>query len=228
MKLKGWLYLFFLVLTIELFFICSNWPALRQVSKPLLMATLLAWFIAATPKSQGRWVIILALILSWLGDVFLMLENKNSDFFIAGLSSFLLAHITYIFFFWQVRKQNTTPLPFNIISIIGISIYAVALFFFLSPGLGALKTPVLIYAVTISAMLVMAIHSSSPATKNLAYWFIAGAVLFVCSDSLLAINKFYQPFATAGFLIMLTYALAQLLIITGAIKYFNSKQTVIK
>lgn len=228
MKVRGWLYLFFLVLTIELFFICTNWTALRFVSKPLLMATLLAWFIAATPRGQGRWVIILALILSWLGDVFLMLEDKNPDFFIAGLSSFLLAHLTYIYFFWQIRKQNTEPMPLNLFIIIGISIYAVALFFFLSPGLGALKTPVLVYAVTISTMLIMAIHSSSPATNNLAYWLIAGAVLFVCSDSLLAINKFYQPFATAGFLIMLTYALAQLLIITGAIKYFNSKQTVIK
>jgi uncharacterized membrane protein YhhN len=228
MKVRGWLYLFFLVLTLELFFICTHWAALRFVSKPLLIATLLAWFIAATPKGQGRWVVILALLLSWLGDVFLMLEDKNPDFFIAGLSSFLLAHLTYIFFFWQVRKQNTTPLPINIITIIAISIYAVALFFFLSPGVGALKTPVLIYAVTISTMLVMAIHTTSPATKNWAYWFIAGALLFVCSDSLLAINKFYQPFTTAGFLIMLTYALAQLLIITGAIKYFNSKQTVIK
>ncbi len=228
MKVRGWLYLFFLVLTLELFFICTHWAALRFVSKPLLIATLLAWFIAATPKGRGRWVVILALLLSWLGDVFLMLEDKNPDFFIAGLSSFLLAHLTYIFFFWQVRKQNTTPLPINIITIIAISIYAVALFFFLSPGVGALKTPVLIYAVTISTMLVMAIHTTSPATKNWAYWFIAGALLFVCSDSLLAINKFYQPFTTAGFLIMLTYALAQLLIITGAIKYFNSKQTVIK
>ncbi|MFM2362311.1 MAG: hypothetical protein RLZZ316_1213 [Bacteroidota bacterium] len=228
MKLRGWLYLFFIVLTLELFFICSNWPALRLVSKPLLMATLLAWFMAATPKGRGRWVIILALLLSWLGDVFLMLEDKNSNFFIAGLSSFLLAHLTYIFYFWQVRKQNTTPIPINIITIIGISIYAVALFFFLSPGLGTLKTPVLIYAVTISTMLAMAIHTTSPTTKSNAYWSMAGAALFVCSDSLLAINKFYQPFASAGFLIMLTYALAQLLIITGAVKYFNSKQTVIK
>lgn len=228
MKVRGWLYLFFLVLTSELFLICTNWTALRFVSKPLLMATLLAWFIAATPKGQGRWVIILALILSWLGDVFLMLEDKNPNFFIAGLSSFLLAHLTYIFFFWQIRKQNIQPLPVNVFTIIGISIYAVALFFFLSPGLGALKTPVLIYAITISTMLVMAIHTSSPTTKNWAYWLIAGAVLFVCSDSLLAINKFYKPFTTAGFLIMLTYALAQLLIITGAVKYFNSKQPVIK
>ncbi|MDX1937450.1 MAG: lysoplasmalogenase [Flavihumibacter sp.] len=228
MKVRGWLYLFFLVLTLELFFISTNWAALRLVSKPLLMATLLAWFIAATPKGQSRWVIILALILSWLGDVFLMLEDKNPNFFIAGLSSFLLAHLTYIFFFRQIRKQNTQPLPLNLFTIIGVSIYAVALFFFLSPGLGALKTPVLIYAVTISTMLIMAIHTSSPATKNLAYWLIAGAVLFVCSDSLLAINKFYKPFTTAGFLIMLTYALAQLLIITGAVKYFNSKQPVIK
>ena len=54
---------------------------------------------------------------------------------------------------------------------------------------------------------------------------IAGAVLFIISDSILAINKFYQSFEYAGIAIMLTYGIAQLLITFGAsaIHYFNIK-----
>ena len=51
---------------------------------------------------------------------------------------------------------------------------------------------------------------------------MAGAFLFVVSDSVLAINKFYQSFEAAGIIIMLTYALAQLFIIKGATRYIRS------
>jgi hypothetical protein len=44
------------------------------------------------------------------------------------------------------------------------------------------------------------------------------------SDSILAINKFYQPFEAAGVLIMLTYGLAQFFIVQGAIKYIRGQK----
>ena len=47
-----------------------------------------------------------------------------------------------------------------------------------------------------------------------------GALLFVISDSVLAINKFYQPFEVAGVIIMLTYGLAQLFIVEGAFSIY--------
>jgi uncharacterized membrane protein YhhN len=48
--------------------------------------------------------------------------------------------------------------------------------------------------------------------------FIAGAVFFIISDSLLALDKFYRPFALASVLIMLTYGIAQWLIVKAAIR----------
>ena len=50
---------------------------------------------------------------------------------------------------------------------------------------------------------------------------MAGALLFVISDSVLAINKFYHPFEIAGIIIMLTYGLAQFFIAEGAIQYIQ-------
>jgi uncharacterized membrane protein YhhN len=48
---------------------------------------------------------------------------------------------------------------------------------------------------------------------------IAGAFLFLCSDSVLALNKFYQAFPGAGVLIMLSYGLAQFAIAKGSLLY---------
>jgi uncharacterized membrane protein YhhN len=48
-----------------------------------------------------------------------------------------------------------------------------------------------------------------------------GALLFIISDSILAVNKFYSSFNYAGILIMLTYALAQLFIVMGVMDYIS-------
>jgi len=54
--------------------------------------------------------------------------------------------------------------------------------------------------------------------RKAAWYYLAGATSFVVSDSLLAVNKFYQPFAYAGVFIMLTYCAAQYLIVRGYIE----------
>ena len=54
--------------------------------------------------------------------------------------------------------------------------------------------------------------------ENAAILFLTGAVCFVLSDTLLALNKFYAPFPYAAPLVMLTYCAAQYLITKGFIK----------
>jgi uncharacterized membrane protein YhhN len=72
-----------------------------------------------------------------------------------------------------------------------------------------MRIPVIVYGLVISAMLLFALHAG--ATD-----YAVGAVLFVLSDSILALNKFHTSFLLAGSLIMLTYGLAQYFIVTGA------------
>ena len=71
-------------------------------------------------------------------------------------------------------------------------------------------------------MLAFALHMLVMKYKNAAMIMMIGAVLFIISDSVLAINKFYKPFEGAGIVIMLTYAFAQLLIVAGIIKYIKA------
>ena len=69
---------------------------LERVTKPLAMVLLAGVAVALDPADGegGRrtWFVI-AVLLSLAGDVFLMLP---SDRFVAGLASFLLAHVAYI------------------------------------------------------------------------------------------------------------------------------------
>ena len=103
-----------------------------------------------------------------------------------------------------------------------VAIYYAIIIAVLSPYLGDMKLPVRIYAIVISFMFLLAVHMLFIKNKTTGLWMTAGALLFVISDSLLAINKFSQPFEMAGFFVMSTYGLAQLFLTEGAIRYISS------
>jgi uncharacterized membrane protein YhhN len=91
----------------------------------------------------------------------------------------------------------------------------------LSPYLAQFKIPVRVYGVVITVMLMMAMHLTGLKNRKAGRMILAGAILFVISDSVLAVNQFYQAFSAAGILIMLTYGAAQLFIVKGAIEYLR-------
>ena len=222
MKKRCWIILFLIVLLTDLFAVYTNNETLRYITKPLLMPLLIVFFIFQTKdfaSSLKKWI-VLALVFSWAGDVLLMFESTNSNFFIFGLVAFLIAHIFYILFYENViRKEGLSK---NYWWFLPVIIYYIALIYILSPNLGDMKLPVRIYGIVISYMLIKALQTGGIKNFGAATLMIAGAVLFITSDSILAINKFYEPFEYAGIAIMLTYGIAQLLITLGAVRYITS------
>jgi uncharacterized membrane protein YhhN len=201
-----------------------RWNEVQLFTKPLLIVFLFAWFmIAALKFSPLRYCIAAALFFSWAGDVCLLMEARGPGWFMAGLASFLLAHIMYIVFFLRARHRQTAPEKWNAPVIALVGVYAIALVVFLYPHIGNLQLPVAIYALTIASMLVAAMHAFDKRTGNAGRYCITGAVLFLCSDSLLAINKFYHPFPAADFGTMATYGLAQFAIAKGSLLYLASE-----
>jgi len=196
------------------------------ISKPLIVLLLAGYFLSQTNTVHSRlkkWI-LLALFFSWSGDVLLMFQQNDPLFFLLGLSSFLIAHIFYIIFFHQVRiKENVKG---NVWLLLIVVIYYAALIILLSPYLGDMKLPVRVYGIVISFMFMLAMHMLFIKNKIAGQWMMGGALLFVISDSTLAINKFYQAFQVAGIVIMLTYGLAQLFIVEGVGRYisFNRKE----
>lgn len=208
-----------MVLAIHLVGIVTHNELVTLITKPLLIPGVTAFFITAslfTSSSLKRYIIP-ALFFSWIGDVLLMFQANQALFFIGGLIAFLIAHIFYIIFFyriWVIQQMKMKP---GLLLL--VVIFYAALISFLLPHLGAMLVPVLVYGFVISTMLWFALHMCQLRYKVAAAHFISGAILFVISDSILAINKFYQAFPAASFIIMLTYALAQWQLIRGAVVY---------
>ena len=222
MKRQAWIFIFAFALTANITGGFLKDHLIDYVSKPLIVFTLIGYFLSQTNKAASslkKWI-VLALGFSWAGDILLMFQQKDPLFFLLGLSSFLVAHLFYILFFHRVRVRE--KVKGNVWLLLIVAVYYVALIAFLSPYLGDMKLPVRIYGIVISFMLMLALHMFLIKQKVVGKLMVAGAVLFIMSDSILAINKFYHPFEVAGLAIMLTYGMAQLFIIEGAARYITS------
>lgn len=222
MKKNPWTIPFVIVLAAHLLALLLRVEMMDRITKPLIVITIAGYFFYATKNVQSRLKVWIgsALLFSWVGDILLMFQDRKSLFFLLGLSSFLLAHIFYIIFLHKVRlAEKIKP---RLWTLLVVAVYYSVLIAFLSSWLGDMRLPVRVYGMVISFMLLLALHLLFLANRKAGLYIAIGAILFVISDSLLAINKFYQPFEAAGFLIMLTYGLAQLFLIIGASNYLNA------
>jgi len=143
-----------------------------------------------------------ALTLSAAGDALLALGR---GWFLAGLSAFLASHLVYVFTFvrrWRKPRFGAAAAV--------VVLYSLALGAWLVPATGKLAVPVMCYIAAITAMVVSAIAVRLPAR-----WVAIGAVLFLISDSILAIRKFRMPVPYASLLIWTTYYAGQLAITLG-------------
>jgi uncharacterized membrane protein YhhN len=193
-------------------------PLLQLTTKPLLMPLLAAALIAPGNIAYNNKKILLAgIFFSWVGDVLLMFDYKGTEYFIAGLAIFLCAHIMYIVYFLTTKGQEVSLLKKRPLLVLAVLAYTCALVILLYPGLGPMRLPVLVYAGVIATMLLCSLHAFAQLPVNAAKLFVTGAAFFVLSDSLLAINRFYQPYPIAGALIMLTYCVAQFCIVRAGI-----------
>ncbi|WP_018627276.1 lysoplasmalogenase [Niabella aurantiaca] len=221
MKPAAW-HIIFICVTIAYFTgMALQLDVAEYIFKPLLVSSLLGYFTAATagiPSGFKKWITG-ALIFSVGGDSLLLLANASERYFILGLVSFLIAHVFYIGCFHFMKVRESVPGKWQPAIIVGV--YYFFIMRFLLPHLGALKIPVLIYGIVISFMLLLAMHLYELKDNRTGRMLLTGAVLFVVSDSILAVNKFYHPAAWGGWAIMSTYLGAQWLLTRGMIRYIK-------
>jgi uncharacterized membrane protein YhhN len=219
MRSKNAHLLFWLVSILEIVGRFFDW-SLVFFTKPLLMPLLLLWFLlkAKSLKSNGYFLVIGALIFSWLGDLLLMFDGREI-FFILGLASFLIAHIFYVLVFSRLMEIKFTFGKLRWTFLMPLMVYAGFLFYLLIPASGQLAPAILLYGITILTMLFFAISRKGFTNVNSYQWVAIGALFFVISDSLLGINKFYESLPLASILIMFTYILGQYFIVKGCLKH---------
>jgi uncharacterized membrane protein YhhN len=196
--------------------VCSSIETLMPMyyfTKPAIVTLLVIyfWLQSFHLDNRTRHITLLALIFSLVGDILLMFSDKSPNYFIGGLVAFLLAHLMYISVFLRLRNKATSPLSILVVLVI----YAIGMFYFLKDGLGEMLFPILAYILVILAMVVSAFLRKRLGNINSYNLVFAGAILFMISDSLLALNKFSTPLPFSEISIMLTYASAQYLIVLG-------------
>ena len=176
---------------------------LEYVAKPLTMVMLIAAVLAMEPSSTAaRTFFVVALVFSMIGDIFLMLPDRER-WFVFGLGSFLVGHLAYI--------PGLALLGLSIPELgVGLLVVAVAVGLIgvrIVAGVRVrepkLVVPVTVYMSVISLMVATAIGTGRVVA-------IVGAGLFFCSDALIAWNGFIKEYPWAKVGIMVTYHLGQI------------------
>lgn len=207
------------VAIIDWFAVRVEWKILEYIAKPAVIVLLIAWLLINGGYYGPAKFFLIGLLLSLAGDIFLMLPE---EIFIAGLVSFLLAHLAYIrgFSFSGIILSIGLFLVFSIVGLAGFVVLRQIL-----KGLTALhqekmRFPVILYALVISVMLITAIATLvSPSSGWDFYPAIlvsVGAFLFFLSDSILAWNRFVHLLPHGKLLVISFYHLAQITITMGA------------
>lgn len=179
-----------------------NWQL--YVCKPLT-TVLIALGALLMDGGVYRWLILAGLAFSLAGDIFLMLPR---DRFLPGLASFLVAHLFYIAAFSQGLNWAWPPLW----TVAVLAAVWAASMLILLPGARGQRLPVAVYVLVILLM-VAAAFARAGLPGNLAWFAIAGALLFALSDTVIGINRFVRPFRAAEGIILGTYFPAQALIV---------------
>ena len=215
MNAKGFLIVFVLAAVVQLLASLAGWTLVDDISKCMLLPALCGYYVASGSRSI---VFVGALFFCWVGDVLLIFQQREEMFFIGGLAAFLAGHVLYIVAYRQHRSEDRTFELLNTQKIrfaLPVLLAATGLFTVLLPMLGGLTVPVLLYTIVIALMVMNAIFRYGR-TNPSSFWLVfGGALLFMVSDSILALNKFLSPIPLAGFWIMLTYLSAQFLIVEG-------------
>ncbi len=223
-KMNPLLFLYAGLILLNLYAALTHSFTLNLATKPLLMLTLSLYFYQNIAKkadiTNKKWVyaILFGLIFSISGDTWLVWDDDTS--FMLGLGSFLLAHLSYFIGFYQYPSENKGLLQQKPIFALPMLAFWFSINYFLWENLADLKIPVVVYSGVITLMSLGAIHLWGK-IGSLAHLLLGGVALFVVSDTMIAINKFYAPIPYAGLWIMTTYLVGQYFIAAGVLRVYN-------
>ncbi|KAI8636055.1 YhhN-like protein [Parasitella parasitica] len=181
------------------YFIYTNSVYAKYILKPI--TTLLIIGVDLQSNNAQNNAKLAGLIFSLLGDIFLMFDGE--DKFILGLACFLIAHIFYIYTFYETKKRDQASF------LLGLFSTALVYFSFLYKSIfqegGIVMTvAVAVYIVVITLMVYYGFMNNNTKLS-------VGVLLFFISDATLALDKFlyHAPDRRCEYIVMFTYYTAQ-------------------
>ena len=210
---------------LDWYVVATDRRQIEYFAKPATMVFLILWFVTKLPAGWNWFslLILLGLILSLGGDIFLMLPG---NWFLAGLIAFVLAHLAYIgglFVSGFVFEWKSLFFAGAILAA-AIPIYLRIREALIGGGKDGLVIPVTFYVIVISIM----VFSASTRLLRPDWSFQAGlmvtvgAALFFISDAILAWNRFVKPLTRGRLISIIPYHLAQYFIAFGVIQQIGA------
>lgn len=179
------------------------------ITKALITPILLFMYLARSEEPQI--FVILALSFCFLGDMFL----ESSNYFIPGLSAFLVGHIFYALrFLSDIGTVSKIPWWIFLFAIVYL-VYGIIFCSKLTIPNPKKRMAVYIYTTTILFVSFLSLLRVGSAIAYSFWIVLLGTLLFIISDSILAYSMFKKRNSYSSVLLMATYGVAQLLIILG-------------
>lgn len=207
---------FLLLLVIHCICIYTELDLWRSVTKLFLVPLLIIYLLMQQSVLNWNLKPVYGLLFSFFGDALLI--GEGAVFFLSGMIAFVLAHLNYSYFFLQLNPVKKETKQVFVMSLILMLLFSSVVYFLLDGYLGSYQQlPVLFYMLFISLMASLAVHSvAHTAVKQISVkYFIPGAILFVLSDAILALNLFRYHQKNMEIAVMFTYGLAQFYLVRG-------------
>jgi uncharacterized membrane protein YhhN len=189
---------------------------LELLLKPLTLLLLLAAAGSAALGDAKPWVLA-ALALGLVGDVALLFAHDSAGArldpaFLAGLGAFLLGHVAYLVAFARHGLHGWQALA-GLLVVSGASVLALprVLRGARETGGPQLAAVVALYAAVLAAMTTLSWGTGAVLTA-------IGGLFFLASDITLAWDRFVQPLLRGPVIVIVTYHVAQVLIVLGLIR----------
>ena len=172
---------------------------------PMVLIIIMA-LLTKAPQTKTYYTLIS------IGLVFCAIGDYTIQWFIVGLSFFLIGHLFYIAAFLSTNVQEC---PKSLLAV--LVLYGAVMATIIAGGLWQDGDIILACAVVAYISVILTMGWTAWRTKS--NFAMIGAILFIISDSVLALNKFTVEIPAASEIIMITYYGAQILLALSISQY---------
>lgn len=207
--------LFIVSSLVQLFASFKMYTKLKAFSKGFVIASLLGYYLVAA--DGPRPAVVMALVFSLMGDMLLI----RSSWLVYGGFAFGFAHIMYIAAYWGQIDFSAIPAWAFIVAALCYAVLIFGMLRFLWPYVSKkLRVAGTAYLTNIGVMSYFALLQLLSLKSGAATLVYAGSCIFILSDFMLLIRNFHAHtnIKHKPFIVMLTYIVAQALIVWGMLR----------
>ena len=212
--MRNILFAFAIIFSLYYVFLFDTIPSDLKMVFKLIPMVLIISFALSTRNVNRRYYTLIC-----IGLVFCAIGDYALQWFIFGLTSFLIGHIFYIAAF----SGGAKPVP----TVVKAPLLVYGMLMALWMCMTLIGNDEIVLAIAVFAYISVILTMGWMSFRTGSTFAIIGALLFITSDSILAINKFITDVPFSHELIMFTYYGAQIFIACSIAKYSEIRNKVI-